>query len=148
MRIAAGETADAEDWRDIAVPPGRLFVVGDPKQSIYRFRRADIATYLDAAQHLGEEVSLTTNFRTVAPVLDWVNAVFADLIQPSRRRAAGVRRRWTGTVRSAERGPGVTVLGRDAAPGPSERRGRRAPRRARRPTWRPSCSTRWPTAGR
>ncbi len=33
------------DWRTIALRPGALFVVGDPKQSIYRFRRADIDIY-------------------------------------------------------------------------------------------------------
>ncbi len=51
MRIAGGRDGDAADWRDVAVPAGRLFVVGDPKQSIYRFRRANIATYLDAQEH-------------------------------------------------------------------------------------------------
>ena len=81
VRIAGGAAADASDWRDVEVPPGRLFVVGDPKQSIYRFRRANIATYLTAQGLLGETVALTTNFRTVPPVLDWVNAVFAGLIQ-------------------------------------------------------------------
>ncbi len=82
VRIAGGAAADAPDWRDVEVPPGRLFVVGDPKQSIYRFRRANIATYLTAQNLLGETVELTTNFRTVPPVLDWVNHVFATLIQP------------------------------------------------------------------
>ena len=33
------------DWRSVALRPGALFVVGDPKQSIYRFRRADIEIY-------------------------------------------------------------------------------------------------------
>jgi len=47
-RIAGGTDADAADWREVHVPGGSLFVVGDPKQSIYRFRRANIATYLDA----------------------------------------------------------------------------------------------------
>jgi ATP-dependent exoDNAse (exonuclease V) beta subunit len=82
VRIAGGAEADAPDWRDVEVPPGRLFVVGDPKQSIYRFRRANIATYLTAQELLGETVALTTNFRTVAPILDWVNTIFAELIQP------------------------------------------------------------------
>ncbi|MEV0289997.1 UvrD-helicase domain-containing protein [Kribbella sp. NPDC050820] len=82
VRIAGGAEASAEDWRDVEVPEGRLFVVGDPKQSIYRFRRANIATYLTAQDLLGETVALTTNFRTVSPVLDWINAVFGSLIQP------------------------------------------------------------------
>ncbi|MFK4089368.1 UvrD-helicase domain-containing protein [Kribbella sp. NPDC020789] len=82
VRIAAGADGDAEDWRDVEVPDGRLFVVGDPKQSIYRFRRANIATYLTAQDLLGETVTLTTNFRTVPPILDWINHVFGTLIQP------------------------------------------------------------------
>jgi len=82
VRIAAGADGDAEDWRDVEVPEGRLFVVGDPKQSIYRFRRANIATYLTAQDLLGETVTLTTNFRTVPPILDWINHVFTTLIEP------------------------------------------------------------------
>jgi ATP-dependent exoDNAse (exonuclease V) beta subunit len=81
VRIAGGAEASAEDWRDVEVPEGRLFVVGDPKQSIYRFRRANIATYLTAQDLLGETVALTTNFRTVPPILDWINMVFGSLIQ-------------------------------------------------------------------
>src|SRR5690606_8110601 len=80
VRIAGGAAAEQPDWRDVAVPPGSLFVVGDPKQSIYRFRRADIGMYLQARETLGGRVSLTTNFRSGAPVLDWVNAVFDQLI--------------------------------------------------------------------
>ena len=62
--------------------PGRLFFVGDPKQSIYRFRRADIATFLRTRQAVTDQpVHLTANFRTAEPVVDWVNAVFGRLIQ-------------------------------------------------------------------
>jgi len=82
VRIAGGAEAEAEDWREVDVPEGRLFVVGDPKQSIYRFRRANIATYLTAQELLGETVALTTNFRTVSPILEWINTVFETLIQP------------------------------------------------------------------
>src|SRR5690606_4197340 len=71
VRIAGGAAAHQPDWRDVEVPAGSLFVVGDAKQSIYKFRRADIATYLQTQEVIGERVSLTTNFRTVAPVLDW-----------------------------------------------------------------------------
>ena len=63
--------------------PGKLFVVGDPKQSIYRFRRADIAIY-DEAKRLvqasgGEVLPLTANFRTVPSVIAFVNERFSQV---------------------------------------------------------------------
>ena len=71
-------------WHELDVDDGRLFFVGDPKQSIYRFRRADIELFLTARAHFGDGDGscqrLSTNFRTVAPVLDWVNALFGSLI--------------------------------------------------------------------
>jgi len=115
VRIAGGATATQDRWEDVEVPPGALFVVGDPKQSIYRFRRADIAMYLRAQQMLGGEVSLTTNFRTVEPILDWVNAVFSQVIsaQPDRQPAYQPLQRSRGVPTV---GPAVTVLGADAHP--------------------------------
>ncbi len=116
VRIAGGRAASQDSWEDVVVPAGSLFVVGDPKQSIYRFRRADIGMYLKSQVVLGRGgsgVSLTTNFRTVAPVLEWVNTVFAWLIigeedrQPSYE-ALGSRR-----VLQPGAGPAVTVLGAD-----------------------------------
>ncbi|WP_197491879.1 UvrD-helicase domain-containing protein [Microbacterium aurantiacum] len=86
VRIAGGREAIAEDWRDIEVPPGSLFLVGDPKQSIYRFRRASIETYLEAQQHLGTTVSLSRSFRTTPPVLDWINGVFGNVIVEEERK--------------------------------------------------------------
>lgn len=80
VRIAGGAAAGQADWRDVAIPAGSVFFVGDAKQSIYRFRRADIATYFAARERLGEPVSLTTNFRSTPEVLGWVNEVFARLI--------------------------------------------------------------------
>jgi ATP-dependent exoDNAse (exonuclease V) beta subunit len=96
-RIAAGTAGAAAHWRDVPVPEGRLFVVGDPKQSVYRFRRADIATYLDAQSRIGEPVSLTANFRSCRAVVAWVNHVFGRLIraepgsQPPYRPLAATR---------------------------------------------------------
>ncbi|MBC7591655.1 MAG: UvrD-helicase domain-containing protein [Salinibacterium sp.] len=94
IRIAAPVTADLNVWRQLEVPPGRVFMVGDPKQSIYRFRRADIATYLellelslDADAHAS--VSMITNFRSTEPVLNWINTVFGTLIvEDSHRQPA------------------------------------------------------------
>ena len=116
VRIAGGAQADAPDWQDVAVPPGRIFVVGDAKQSIYRFRRASIAAYLGAQSHLGEPVSLTTNFRTVRPIVEWVNAVFGEIIvadgdkQPAYEEL-GWHREGVGA------GPAVTILGAEQHPG-------------------------------
>jgi ATP-dependent helicase/nuclease subunit A len=78
--ISAAAGAEA-DWRTIPVRRGALFVVGDPKQSIYRFRRADIDIYnivrdrfSDAA--VGRVLPLTMNFRSVPALCNWANEVF------------------------------------------------------------------------
>jgi ATP-dependent helicase/nuclease subunit A len=127
-RIAGGAAAADDDWTAIKVPDGSLFVVGDPKQSIYRFRRADIATYLDAQQRVGEEVVLETNFRTTEPVVDWVNHVFGELIQPAPKSQPEYRP--LRAVRPvAPGGPPVVVLGsapHDGKPTADEVRSREA----------------------
>jgi ATP-dependent helicase/nuclease subunit A len=68
------------DWRACAPRPGSIFLVGDPKQSIYRFRRADIVTYDEAKGILrasgGEVVELKANFRAAPPLISWINNVF------------------------------------------------------------------------
>jgi ATP-dependent helicase/nuclease subunit A len=66
-------------------PPGSLFVVGDPKQSIYRFRRADIETYEEAKRTLagrGEVLAIRANFRSCRAILDAVNGVFEGIMVP------------------------------------------------------------------
>jgi ATP-dependent helicase/nuclease subunit A len=64
------------------IEPGRLFLVGDPKQSIYRFRRADMAIYSQARESIdradGRFPSLALNHRSRSAVLKWVNAVFVS----------------------------------------------------------------------
>ena len=62
--------------------PGALFIVGDPKQSIYRFRRADVGAYRRIADDLGSSgatpVTLQTSFRSVPAIQHFVNAAFRD----------------------------------------------------------------------
>jgi ATP-dependent exoDNAse (exonuclease V) beta subunit len=58
---------------------GALFVVGDPKQSIYRFRRADIELFDQVRVDLGSDVTLRTNFRSVPGIIDFVNVVFHEI---------------------------------------------------------------------
>lgn len=56
-----------------------LYLVGDPKQSIYRFRKADVYTYLKAHDFLGQErvYQLDTNFRSSKKLIGALNALFA-----------------------------------------------------------------------
>lgn len=77
------------DWRAYRIRPGALFLVGDPKQAIYRFRGADVAAYVEArmafARQDGDSVlAIATNFRSRATILDWVNARFADLLSEAQ----------------------------------------------------------------
>ena len=68
-------------WTEMRVRPGALVVVGDPKQSIYRFRRADLGVYHDAQARLGlDRHDLVENFRSVPGILDFVNVVHAHLL--------------------------------------------------------------------
>jgi ATP-dependent helicase/nuclease subunit A len=67
------------DWRTVVPRSGALFVVGDPKQSIYRFRRADIQLYglvKDRFRDFGAVLELTTNFRSRPSIGALVNEVF------------------------------------------------------------------------
>jgi len=82
-----------QQWDAIRLVPGKLFIVGDPKQSIYAFRRADIQAFDQVVHKLtrdgGVVCTLTTNFRSDGAVLDVVNGVFdrlfvhEDNVQPS-----------------------------------------------------------------
>ncbi|TMI88475.1 MAG: hypothetical protein E6H00_12435 [Bacillati bacterium ANGP1] len=75
----AEDGARAPAWDQVLLRPGKLFIVGDPKQSIYAFRRADIETYERAKEVLlrsGGVEDITANFRSAAPVLTAVNEIF------------------------------------------------------------------------
>lgn len=66
----------APDDRDEENGPARLFVVGDPEQSIYRFRGADLALFIATVDALEARLELASNFRSVPGVLDWVDELF------------------------------------------------------------------------
>jgi ATP-dependent helicase/nuclease subunit A len=66
-------------WHQIPIEGGRLFFVGDAKQSIYRFRRADIDIFTAVGQR-HEPARLAVNFRSVPGVLSAANAAFSVLI--------------------------------------------------------------------
>ncbi|NIQ95616.1 MAG: UvrD-helicase domain-containing protein, partial [Desulfuromonadales bacterium] len=71
-----------------------LFVVGDPKQSIYLFREADVGLFLRVCRHgLGNieltPLTLTANFRSQASLLDWYNKTFCHLFSPTEDSLTG-----------------------------------------------------------
>jgi len=71
-----------------------LFLVGDPMQSIYRFREADVGLFL-RARHQGigavtlEPLTLSVNFRSQADIVDWLNAAFRRVLPRDEDFAAG-----------------------------------------------------------
>ena len=74
-----------------------LFLVGDPMQSIYRFRNADMSLFL-RTKHLGigdlrcETLDLAQNFRSSPALIDWVNGTFSRVFPPTDDVQAGAAR--------------------------------------------------------
>jgi ATP-dependent exoDNAse (exonuclease V) beta subunit len=79
-------------WQESKLRPGSLFLVGDPKQAIYRFRGADIEAYqhsceLIRAQDAGAILEVTANFRSQGAIIKHVNRCFEDVFaRPSQPR--------------------------------------------------------------
>ncbi len=99
-----------------------LFIVGDPMQSIYRFRDADVGIFLEARQSGMADIeltalNLTANFRSRPALVDWVNRVFSEAFPLVEDPAIGaVRYSESCGVREAESSAGVEVTtysGRD-----------------------------------
>ena len=84
-RLTAGWTG--EDGRT-------LFLVGDPMQSIYRFREAEVGFFLRARRHgIGhlklQSLNLSVNFRSQSGIVDWVNEVFLGVFPKQDNIATG-----------------------------------------------------------
>ncbi len=83
-------TAPPTRWEQAQLRPGALFLVGDPKQAIYRFRGADIEAYAVAKSVIAKStngclLAVTANFRSRAEVLEHVNKVFQEVLaQPGQ----------------------------------------------------------------
>jgi len=72
---------------DVDAAPKTLFLVGDPMQSIYRFREADVSLFLQVAENANsavfenlsiEPLQLTENFRSSSNLVDWFNSTFSS----------------------------------------------------------------------
>ena len=108
LMYLTGEDLEEKDWRKVKPRAGSLFLVGDPKQSIYRFRRADIDTYNVAAALVlgsgGDVLRLTTNFRSLDSLADWNNPLFEGTFpkESSRHQApfAPMNTVWPDTIKA------------------------------------------------
>nr|MBA2356441.1 UvrD-helicase domain-containing protein [Acidobacteriota bacterium] len=90
LLLASGRTDDT-DWTTVMPVPGKLFIVGDPKQAIYRFRRADVDTYWQVRRQLMAQGATTcelrTCFRSVPTLQRAINHVFAAVMDGDREAA-------------------------------------------------------------
>jgi ATP-dependent helicase/nuclease subunit A len=115
--------------KGLASPTGRLFVVGDGKQSIYRFRRADIAMFQELQERFTTEPShdvlpLNTNFRSEKEILDWVNFTFNKAIEFRPHLQVDFESLNPRPATNAEGelfGPAVSIIGRELPPRPDEK---------------------------
>jgi CRISPR-associated exonuclease Cas4 len=81
--LISSEPGNVDSWSGRRLRPGALFMVGDPKQAIYRFRRADLKSYLRArsaieAQFPGNVLQISANFRSGKRILEHVDRIFAE----------------------------------------------------------------------
>jgi ATP-dependent helicase/nuclease subunit A len=83
------EDREEKDWTSCTPRPGSLFIVGDDKQSIYRFRRADLNVYNEVTKQItetgGEEVTLRRNFRSYSQICSFCNEVFDEAFSEYER---------------------------------------------------------------
>lgn len=116
-KLIATPFDDHRHWSELQDEAGRLFFVGDPKQSIYRFRRADIALYTKAGYaQTANRKTLTRNFRSAEPILDWINALFEEFMvspSPSEQHVQPDYQKLDAVRGSPPMGPPVAVFGRE-----------------------------------
>ena len=91
LMLLSADDPGQHNWRKVQPIAGKLFIVGDPKQSIYRFRRADVSLYQEVKQLIiasgGALVDLNVSFRSVPEIQQAVNAAFEPLMQESFTQA-------------------------------------------------------------
>ena len=84
LMLLAADDSSVTDWRKVHPVPGKLFIVGDPKQSIYRFRRADVGVYRAVYERLkaagAKHVTLQTSFRSRPNIQRVINAAFEPVM--------------------------------------------------------------------
>jgi ATP-dependent exoDNAse (exonuclease V) beta subunit len=89
LLLLSAADPDVDDPDAVRTIPGKLFIVGDPKQAIYRFRGTGVETYRRVKDQLAERggrvLQLTTSYRSVPAIQRFVNAAFADEMRADER---------------------------------------------------------------
>lgn len=84
LLLLSADDPGESDWRNIKPVSGKLFIVGDPKQSIFRFRRADVGLYQEVKDMLVKRgasvLHLRTSFRAVPSIQNAINSAFKPVM--------------------------------------------------------------------
>jgi len=91
LSLLASADPEEDTWQECSPRDGSLFIVGDDKQSIYRFRGADKGVFENFRERIdkepnGEAVLLTKNFRSREPICNWCDRAFSSIFDHSKYR--------------------------------------------------------------
>jgi ATP-dependent exoDNAse (exonuclease V) beta subunit len=113
LLLAADNPAES-DWLKVAPAKGKLFVVGDPKQSVYKFRRADVVLYREIRDALRKRgvgvVQLTTSFRALRPIQQFVNSAFETEMQDNAAEGQAAYAPLNGETPALPKQPAIVAL--------------------------------------
>jgi len=114
LLLLSADSSAESDWLKVSPKPGKLFVVGDPKQSIYKFRRADVVLYREIRDALEKRgvgvVQLTASFRALRPIQELVNAAFAPEMQDDAASGQTAYAPLEGETPAIPKQPGIIAL--------------------------------------
>ena len=114
LLLLASDDPAQSDWLQVTPQPGKLFVVGDPKQSVYKFRRADVVLYRAIRDALATRgvgvVQLTTSFRALRPIQECVNAAFDSEMQDDAAAGQAAYSPLQGSTPPIDGQPNIVVL--------------------------------------
>jgi len=113
LLLLSADRPDETDSTRVRPAAGKLFLVGDPKQSIYRFRRADVSFYEATKERLvargAEVLQLRSSFRALPAIQEAVNAAFAPYMRGPDQQTGQARYEALEPARKSA-GPPVNVV--------------------------------------
>jgi ATP-dependent helicase/nuclease subunit A len=114
LLLLSSEDTGQSDWLQVTPKPGKLFIVGDPKQSVYKFRRADVVLYRSIRDALVTRgvgaLQLTTSFRALESIQQCVNNAFHSEMQDDAQAGQAAYSPLIGSTPPIEGQPNVIAL--------------------------------------